>query len=116
MPVLVGEFCASGRLEFSKPLGRLRVGYCACTSSLLWASGRLVAGEFGQTRGVVSVPCRRCRCRSICRASDVVLNRCHDAALTVLNWLAQALALALSCRFFLTWVMARWADRSCSVW
>ena len=52
-------------------------------------------------------------------ASDVVLHRRqrgHDAALTVLNGLAQALAKALSRRFFLTWVMARWADSSCWVW
>ena len=45
-------------------------------------------------------------------AGDVVLNRRHEAALTC----AQALALALARRFFLTWVMACWADSSCSVW
>ena len=54
-----------------------------------------------------------------CRASDVLLHRRqrgHDAALTVLNGLAQALAKALSRRFFLTRVMACWADSSCWVW
>ena len=49
-------------------------------------------------------------------AGDVVLNRRHDAALMVLNGLAQALALALAHRFSLTWVMDCWADSSCRVW